>query len=225
MNARTRQRLLVSIAVLVLVLVSAFAPLTRPETARAAAAVACGTNDANRASLLLADGTRVTPCLSKVNLNVSITGGFGSYNIYKIVFPEGFGTVPLKYVDGTVENLYHLTFQSFKINSTAKLVARPGSGGPPYTLSITPDTAATIGGTGVNTDLWVTGSSTVVLSFIGCNSFAVSTAASLSWLINGSSWTGCAANLDVRYATAYVPGAATQGVYPFKLPDTTIAVS
>lgn len=220
---RIRQRRLVFSALTILILVCAYAPLTKPDAARAAV-VPCGLNDANRANLTLADGTHVTPCVSKVNLNIALTGGLGSFNVNKISFPEGFNTVPIKYIDGTTENVYHITFQSFVVNNSAKLVAKPSSA-LPYTLGITPSGGAVIGGTGVNTDLWVTGPSTIDLSVIGCWSFSVSGAAGLSWLINGTSWVGCTANLDVRYATAYVPGAATQGVYPFKLPNTTLTVS
>lgn len=224
------QRMLVILAVAVVTFAVAFVPIGQAERARAANPVGCspdGSTDVNRASLTLADGTVITPCISHVNLNFHITGSGGAFGISKIVFPNGNNTVPVKFVDGTVENLYHITFQSFQVNANAAMTVHPslGSTNPPYTLTIAPDTAATIGGTGVNTDLWVTGASDVALVVIGCWDFSIAGAAGLSWLINGSSWIGCNANLDVRYMAAYVPGAATSGVYPLKLPNTTLTVS
>jgi len=225
-----RQRFVVLAAICALVATVVFAPIGTPEKARAVGTVGCspdGSTDVDRATLTLADGTVIHPCIARVNLHLSLTGGLGSFGINRIVLPEGGGTVPVKYVDGTTENLYHLTFQSFLINSGAKMTVHPslGSTNPPYTLNLNPDNAGQIGGSGVNTDLWVTGSSNASVFFLLCVNFAVSTMASLSWLLNGTSWSGCNGELDVRYMTAYVPGGTTKNVFPLKLPNTSVSIS
>lgn len=228
-----RERLLVVGALLVLFTALLMAPLGRESPADAAPTrFQCGANDANRATLSLYNGAgTLRPCVSKATMNMTVakSGENKRYRLSKVRAVSGSGTEPVKYIDGTSENLFHVTFESFVIDSNAKMTVTPPAGGPSYSVALNPDSAASVGGTGINTDLWVTGDSTLNLPnpllFGICTNFKVSTFASLSWLLNGTSWSGCGMDLDIRFLAVYKPGGTTTGTYPIKLPNTTIDVT
>ncbi|HET7736750.1 MAG TPA: hypothetical protein VFK52_12290 [Nocardioidaceae bacterium] len=220
-----RQRVVVLLSLVALLVAATITTGGRDELAHAAGA--CGPNDAYRNTLQLYNGAgTVRPCLSKVTINVRIpqSGQSHFFDIQKIRIIED--NVTLRYADGTTESgLKHITFESFNVRDNMTLTV-DGAG---YDVKMTPDTAATIGGTGVNTDLWVTGDSFVTVSsillFFGiCTTASVNLFSSLSWLLNGSSWTGCGMNLDVRYMALYRPTGSTTGSFPVRLPNTTIVM-
>jgi hypothetical protein len=203
----------------------------------------CGPGDANRNTITLVDGSTVRPCLSGATLKVYVkptySGLFGfedsgKYFIDTIRVTSG--TTSLKYVDGSTDtDLARIRFDSFSIYKDATLTGHnngvqnqvtPLSSMPPYTVKLTPASNAVFGGDGVTTELWVTKSSWVDLVFLGaCVHASVDTFVSLSWLLNGSSWNGCAMDLDVRYMITYVNGGSTTGKYPIQLPNTNLAVT
>ncbi|HSV38954.1 MAG TPA: hypothetical protein VLI04_09360 [Nocardioidaceae bacterium] len=222
---RRRQRVLVLFALVALLVASTITTGGRDEPAHAAGA--CGPNDAYRSTLQLYGGAgTLRPCLSKVNINVGIpqSGQSHFFDIQKIRIIED--NVTLRYADGSTEsNLKHITFESFNVRDNMTLTVD----GPGYDVRMAPDAAAVIGGEGVNTDLWVTGDSFVTVSsiilFFGlCTTASVNLFSNLSWLLNGSSWTGCGMNLDVRFMAVYRPTGSTTGLFPIKLPNTTISV-
>lgn len=222
------QRLLVLVALFALALAVTITPTPGGDVARAAGS--CGPGDAYRETLTLYGGAgTMHPCLSRVNLNLTITQSSSvdwNYYISKIRVVEG--NTSLTFADGTTEtNLVHITFESFRIDEKATMTVAPASG-PSYRLTMKPDSGAVIGGDAVNTDLWVTRDSYVVLpvtlGFCGAST-SVGTFAALDWLLNGSSWNGCSMSLDIRYLTVYKPVGTTTGSFPVRLPNTTITVS
>ena len=222
---RGRQRILVLFSLVALLVGATITSGGRDEPAHAAGA--CGPNDAYRNTLQLYNGAgTLHPCLSKVTIRVTIpqSGQSHFFDIQKIRILED--DVTLRYADGTTESgLKHITFESFNVRDNMTLTVD----GPSYDVKMMPDSAATIGGTGVNTDLWVTGDSFVTVSnillFFGlCTTASVNLFSSLSWLLNGSSWTGCGMDLNVRYMALYRPTGSTTGAFPVKLPNTTIVM-
>lgn len=221
-----RQRSLVPLAVIALLTTAVVA--MKSSSAVAVTAHQCGPNDANRAHLTLSTGEPISPCLARVNLNLHIAaGGFG-FSVARI---RALGTTTLTYADGSTEaNIVHVAFDRFVINARAHLQTSPMfTGAPNYTLDITPQGPASIGGindTGqpMRTDAWVTADSTVAVSVIACIQATAGLFQTLSWLLNGTNWQGCWMNLDVRYLVSYNPNVGTTFDDPVRLPDTTVTL-
>lgn len=237
-SART-QRWLVFVASALLLVVLVDAGVSGGERAEAnhGSVVQCGANNANRASLRRRDGVFIDPCVSGANLRLFIDGPGGGlfnapssahYRVYKVSIADT--TVPIKYANGLSEPVYHLTFESFTINKNATMTVGPlgitGAPAVPYNLTLKPALNATIGGQGINTDLWVTGSSRMAVSLttISCIEATVSTFTGLDWLVTNSNLFGCSMDMQVRYMTTYVPGGATLDKFPLNLPNMLVSV-
>jgi hypothetical protein len=244
--ARGRQRWLVFGVLLVVLLAVLITPKDEHDAARAVQA--CGPSNANRASLDTGNGVHLTPCLSKVNLHMSIprtqTSNIGCGVLFlqpcyadgkwKITGVKKAGSQTLKYADGTTESgLWRLTFRQFEIYKDATLATTNGSG---YTMRIVPDANAQLGkdaggGGTIYTDLWVTGSSRIYLNFLtfSCpNGVQVDDVLwSIANIFTSISDTGCGMDLDIRYAvtTSTAADGSITGIYSVNLPNTTITVS
>lgn len=187
-----------------------------------AAQLPCGPNDSYRQTLNLYDGSQVRPCISGVDLQLNIVRGLFAtpFRINKIRIVDG--PVSLTMADGSTRGgLYHITFESFLIDDRAQLKADA----PLYDLTLTPDAASTVGGQGVNVDLWVTGSSRIEVRVLLCFGFSVDTLSGLANILNGSSWSGCSLDLDIVFGTVYRPAGSSTGTFPLRMPDTNIQVS
>ncbi|WP_109509532.1 hypothetical protein [Nocardioides speluncae] len=219
MSRALRGRLLILFALVALVL--GLSQLRDDGTAAQAAQPPCGPNDANRQTLNLYDGSQVRPCLSGAVLQLNIVRGLFQtpFRVNKIRFVEG--PVTLTMADGsTRSNLYHITFESFLIDDRASLLVDA----PNYDLSLAPDASSTIGGSGVNIDLWVTGSSRLEVRVLFCFGFSIDGLSGLSNILNGTSWDGCSLDFDIVFATLYRPAGSSTGTFPLRMPDTTIEV-
>ncbi len=241
---RSRQRLLVFAAVLTVVSALAWWPDTPREAAHAVQA--CGAGDANRASLTTENGRSLRPCLSKVDLRITVpprsyTCGFiftcwdERWRIEGI--SRSSGTHRVVYADGTAEDLYRLTFRQFTVanNLTMATAQVPGGPIPGYTLTLKPALGAQLGGTGsagavVYTDMWVTADSMVRLNFnilgIGytCNTDNRVDELGIASVLTVSV-SGCGMDLHARYVVTTAETGDLAGQYSVKLPDTKVTVS
>lgn len=217
---RARQRWLVLVALVSLLV--ALGHVRDDDDSAHAAQLPCGPNDSHRQTLSLYDGSQVRPCLSGVDLQLNIVRGLFAtpFRINKIRFVEG--PLSLTMADGSSRSgLYHITFESFLIDDRAQLKADA----PLYDLTLTPDASSTVGGQGVNVDLWVTGSSRLEVRVLFCFGFSIDSLSGLSDILNGSSWSGCSLDLDIVFGTVYRPAGSSTGTFPLRMPDTNIQVS
>ena len=143
-----------------------------------------------RNSLALANagsGATMYPCVSGVmwELKAGNPSDSASDNYQKVVATisgaSAPGTNTVKYAGGGSQSLYHISFSGLTFCSAdgtpvspcqppttsstgdLDLTAVSGATTPAYTLTIDPDVAMTIGGSGTWTDLWATGDSRITV--------------------------------------------------------------
>lgn len=208
-----RQRRVVAVATALFATAALIAPGVGPTTAEANGAnfpFSCGTggtDDSYRNTFGLStnatststSGT-ITPCLSGTQFQLSLPqpASGDAASVTGVVKMDSGSNV--KMADGKTANLYHIAFANFSIHTTAnspvlRTVSGTAAAGSqaPYTLSMTPDPAGgtssppVIGGDGVLTDMWVTGSSTFVIDL---SAFSILAAIACP-LAGGSGSTSC----------------------------------
>ncbi|WP_265444676.1 hypothetical protein [Flexivirga meconopsidis] len=230
--SRRMQSLTVIVAVLLFV-VTWLALAT--QTSASAASAPCGPGDANRAALKTVHGERaLRPCLSKVNLKLSIPqdGLRSRFNVKEI---RRAGQETVKFADGSTEKLWHLSFASFKVLDGATIRTTDNNDAQ---VSITPDKEASFGGAAdsgkpIYTDVWVSAATfRINLLLIGClvpidvsNPLLALVTVANSAIPNAITLGGCAIDMDIRYLVSYSDDPSSAGNYPVRLPNTTLSLS
>lgn len=241
------QRLLVLVSLVVLLAALFLVPGEGPQQS-ARAAVSCG---ANRASLTTGQGVTLSPCLSEVTTRVVVTrsaptssfgcGPFFARACYErrwqINGIQRGGPYTVKFADGSTRSLYRLTFRNFDLLKNAQITTQrmgndsAGAAGPlpGYTVKLTPDVDAHLGGGAdtTYTDLWVTGSSWLQADFevLGVGFDCTETRQVDNALLSFTAITavdvhGCGMDIDVAYMVTTPPsGGVPNAVH---LPRTTL---
>lgn len=246
---RGRQRLVVLVALVVLAVGLSVTSGGRDEPAYAAGD--CGPNNANRAALTTAGGRTFRPCLAKVNIAIDIPRtqtsnlGCGPFFLrpcfagkWRITGVQRSGLQTVRYLDGSTEQLYRLTFRQFQVYNSLSMTTEqiPGGPDPGYTMRLLPDAGAKLGGTSssggpVFTDMWVTAGSLINLDFsvlgIGftCDeNLRVDNGILAVTSFIAISSDGCGMNLDARYIVTTAETGDLTGQYAVNLPDARILV-
>lgn len=246
---RARQRWVVLAALVVLLASLTVSTGGRDEPAHAAGD--CGPGDTHRALLTTAGGKTFRPCLAKVNIAIDIPRtqtsslGCGPFFLrpcfsgkWRITGVQRSGLQTVRYLDGSTEQLYRLTFRQFQVYNSLSMTTEqiPGGPVPGYTMRLLPDAAAKLGGTSssggpVFTDMWVTPSSVIHLdfSFLGVGFTCDENLRVDNGILGVTSFIaissdGCGMNLDARYIVTTAGTGDLTGQYAVNLPNSRILI-